>query len=684
MSESAPIRFSDGLLGRTVLLGILPTAAVLAGVIVVGAYNRYQSLREGAEASLKSLAIQTSLNVDRGADDAVELAKDVAISQSAGMFGMRRLTTEVLRQLTEANPWALAVYVGYEPDADGKDDESLRGDLDRRTMDESGRFIPYWFRDPTKGGAIELKPLVDMDTSLYYDGVRRAFKANGTPAPMVTEPYFYDGDLIVEQSYPIVIDGKFVGIGAVDRSLASIRADALRFAEQHDVTVYIVSGRGRFVASSLPGDVPGGSNPLQTLEVAETDFAEIVGPLLRLETTAQLTQGLDPLTGEDTYFASAGVATGGWMVILTKPVSAVVGPIVRETIWIASLTTIALTAVVTLLVLLVSGFSKRIRHAVHAAGLVAKGDLSQEVHDCPRRDEAGVLLRTLAAMRNGLVAMVGRIKHAAVSLHTATTEVAAAGRQQEEAATEFESSSTEIAAAVHQISRTGEALVSTMKEVRSMTDEASSLAGHGRESLDGMRTSMRTLEEATGSIAEKLAAINEKAGGITAIVTTITKVADQTNLLSVNAAIEAEKAGEYGRGFLVVAREIRRLADQAAGATLDIEKMVAQMQSAVSAGVMEMDRFAEQVRSGVEEVDSIGSQMGRIIEHVTATSDRFAMLDSGVREQSAGAGQIDLAMGRLRERARQSAESVREFSQSAEALQKALGSLRGVIDQFKV
>jgi methyl-accepting chemotaxis protein WspA len=97
-----------------------------------------------------------------------------------------------------------------------------------------------------------------------------------------------------------------------------------------------------------------------------------------------------------------------------------------------------------------------------------------------------------------------------------------------------------------------------------------------------------------------------------------------------------------------------------------------------------MDRFAEQVRSGVEEVDSIGSQMGRIIEHVTATSDRFAMLDSGVREQSAGAGQIDLAMGRLRERARQSAESVREFSQSAEALQKALGSLRGVIDQFKV
>ncbi|MGA0871997.1 MAG: hypothetical protein ACO3SJ_03900, partial [Phycisphaerales bacterium] len=71
MRETSSIRFTDGLLGRTVLLGILPTAAVLAGVIVVGAYNRYESLREGAEESLESLAIQTSLNVDRGADDAV-------------------------------------------------------------------------------------------------------------------------------------------------------------------------------------------------------------------------------------------------------------------------------------------------------------------------------------------------------------------------------------------------------------------------------------------------------------------------------------------------------------------------------------------------------------------------------------------------------------------------------------
>ena len=96
----------------------------------------------------------------------------------------------------------------------------------------------------------------------------------------------------------------------------------------------------------------------------------------------------------------------------------------------------------------------------------------------------------------------------------------------------------------------------------------------------------------------KLAVLNEKASNINQVVTTITKVADQTNLLSLNAAIEAEKAGEHGRGFAVVATEIRRLADQTAIASYDIEQLVKEMQSAVSAGVMGMDKFSEEVRRG--------------------------------------------------------------------------------------
>src|SRR3979409_1551642 len=124
----------------------------------------------------------------------------------------------------------------------------------------------------------------------------------------------------------------------------------------------------------------------------------------------------------------------------------------------------------------------------------------------------------------------------------------------------------------------------------------------------------RDVMDAAGTINAKLTVLSEKAGNISQVVTTITKVADQTNLLSLNAAIEAEKAGEYGRGFAVVATEIRRLADQTAAATYDIEQMVKEMQSAVSAGVMGMDKFSEEVRRGVEVVGQVSEELAQIIE----------------------------------------------------------------------
>jgi methyl-accepting chemotaxis protein WspA len=121
---------------------------------------------------------------------------------------------------------------------------------------------------------------------------------------------------------------------------------------------------------------------------------------------------------------------------------------------------------------------------------------------------------------------------------------------------------------------------------------------------------MRRLVESTGSISSKLAVIREKADSITQVVTTTTKVADQTNLLSINAASEAEKAGEHGRASLVVAREARLLADQTAAATLGSESRVRLTQGAVPAGVMQTDQFGDEVRSGVGRVAEVNGQTG--------------------------------------------------------------------------
>ena len=158
--------------------------------------------------------------------------------------------------------------------------------------------------------------------------------------------------------------------------------------------------------------------------------------------------------------------------------------------------------------------------------------------------------------------------------------------------------------------------------------------------------------------------------------TTITKVADQTNLLSLNAAIEAEKAGEYGRGFAVVATEIRRLADQTAVATYDIEQMVKEMQSAVSAGVMGMDKFSEEVRRGVQEVEQASTQLGQIIQQVQTLTPRFEAVNEGMQLQATGGQQINEALMQLSEAAQQTAESLQHSNRAIEQLDEAAHGLQ--------
>jgi len=223
-----------------------------------------------------------------------------------------------------------------------------------------------------------------------------------------------------------------------------------------------------------------------------------------------------------------------------------------------------------------------------------------------------------------------------------------------------------------------------MSEVSLVSEQTATLAGSGQASLTRMEDTMESVMDAAGSVSGKLAILNEKAGNINQVVTTITKVADQTNLLSLNAAIEAEKAGEYGRGFSVVATEIRRLADQTAVATYDIEVMVKEIQSAVAAGVMGMDKFSDQVRRGMSEVQQVGSQLSQIIQQVQALAPRFQVVNEGMQAQATGAEQINQALVQLSEAAQQTVESLQQSSQAIDELNLVANGLRNGVSRFKV
>ena len=332
----------------------------------------------------------------------------------------------------------------------------------------------------------------------------------------------------------------------------------------------------------------------------------------------------------------------------------------------------------------VTRMTGRIRMASDIANRVAAGDLSTEMPRVDARDITGSLLGAISTMSGNLRALVSRVKQASIELMSTATEFAATSRQQEHTVQGFGSSTNQIAAAVKQINATHQELLTTMEGVNIVAGQTADLAIGGQTGLSQLDQSMERLASAGHTVAARLAAIRDEAAQITGVVTTISKVADQTNLLSINAAIEAEKAGEQGLGFLVLAREIRRLADQTAVATLDIEQMVKQMQGAVSAGVMEIDRFADEVKVGVVGVGRINGQFTQIISQVRSLSDRFDAVNDGMRSQNVGTRQIGEAMGQLIDGARQTSTSLREFNAATESLRDAVSTLKQEITQFNV
>jgi len=312
---------------------------------------------------------------------------------------------------------------------------------------------------------------------------------------------------------------------------------------------------------------------------------------------------------------------------------------------------------------------------------IREGDFTERVE---RRDEFKALGESFNRMADELAALFGRVQKSGNQVDASVTQIAATAKEQQATASEIAATTTQIGATSKEISATSRELVRTMSDVATVAEGTAALAGNGQAGLARMEDTMHQVVHAAGSINSKLAVLNEKAGNINQVVTTITKVADQTNLLSLNAAIEAEKAGEYGRGFAVVASEIRRLADQTAVATYDIEQMVKDIQSAVSAGVMGMDKFSEEVRRGMDDVHQVGTQLTQIIAQVQALVPRFEMANEGMQAQATGAEQITEALLQLTEAAQQTVESLRQSTMAIDELNQVSTTLRSSVSRVKL
>ena len=357
----------------------------------------------------------------------------------------------------------------------------------------------------------------------------------------------------------------------------------------------------------------------------------------------------------------------------------------RYWVELALIAVMALLAIWTVAVLRhnLVAFREPVRELRRALDRVGRGDFTIDVH-MKRKDEFEDLANGIINMTRRLAAIVGRLHQNASVVSGSAGNILSAAQQQQRAVEELENVSDFLSDSGRKVHFTASQLASAINTVDQASESAIRLNQDVERSLAGMREAMTAIKDASEAINGKLEILNEKAGSVSQVVVTMGKVADQTNLLSINAAIEAEKAGESGKGFAVVANEIQRLADQTAVAAEDIEQMVKEMQTAVAAGVIGTEQFDNVVRSGSEGLDRVVATVGHIHQQIDRMGPQVEVVSTSMHDQTDGARQIQSRSQQLDGVMKEAAESLHTIRAGMEQLESATRDLDDGLARLKL
>ena len=362
------------------------------------------------------------------------------------------------------------------------------------------------------------------------------------------------------------------------------------------------------------------------------------------------------------------------------------------------ITLTSVTAAAGLMLSVARNTVRPLEHVAAVAGEIAAGRLKQAQRGVSEdqlravigaaavpgwaRDESWRLLVGFRGMCGSLHALLGDVRQSGVQVMGSATQIAAAIRQLESMVGRQAASTRQAEATSKEIYATVEELAQRMESLSEMASDAVKLADDGMRSLSGITATIDTLSQTADGLSGVLDEIRRQSERIGAVVETITRIANRTNLLSLNAAIEAEKAGKHAAGFSVVALEVRRLADQTAVAALDIEESIGAMRESVQNGVAAVEEYTAQVRRGAAEVSRTSESLEHLIEYTRKLGPHYEAVNTGMQGQSEGAGQITAAMRELSGAAADTSSALTELRAAADSLRSAVAVLRQGVARF--